>query len=434
MPPQPQQSEAPQTEAPANTPLELPPNIAGLPTYEAVSFIRQVLHNTVLVSVPGGWGNNNEEGRTLITYSPVNDSGAISPSAGTLSLSFFPAEGKNETEAYDEYQRNIAGMSVTTSMDSQDIIAAEMSARKLDFTMNVGANIYTCEAVCFAYEDMIYAIELMQGQESKYDYFPAYGQIVGSAEVGTPESIEAALSEQNQPVTEPASVQPQETEQVSEPAPGPAPGPEEEVGFPGDIGSFQYQIGGHTYQFPTAVRDIAQEDISLDRSLTIAYDFRSDADMTEGVWTEIANTQIFYFENSLYKEMAGVTNLTGNPASMDDCMLTALIDTQGDNISITLPGDVKVGGKEEDILRGFPAFSQLEFDGNTGYRKNELMAARNVRDDGCHGYVLIRNDAPYYSAVSIICDNGVIREISFECIGSAREAEFNVFLDEGEET
>ena len=426
--PQTEAPAAPQTEAPANTPLELPPNTAGLPTYEAASFIREILHNTVLVDVPGGWGNNNEEGRTLITYSPVNDSGAISPSAGTLSLSFFPTEGKDGPQAYDEYQRNIASMSVTTSMEAQDITAAELSARKLDFTMNVGANIYTCEVVCFAYEDMMYAIELMQGHESEYDYFPAYGQIVGSAEVGTPESIEAAINAQNQPQTEaPAPEQPTEpaTEQTQEPAPSP-----EEVQFPGDMGSFQYQINGHTYQFPTAVRDLAQEDISLDRSLTIAYDLRSDADMTEGKWTEIANTQIFYFENSLYKEMAGVTNLTGSPAAMDDCMLTALIDTQGDNINITLPGDVRVGGKEEDILRGFPAFSQLEMNGNSGFRGNELMAACNVRDDGCHGYVLVSNDAPYYSAVSIICDNGVIREISFECIGSAREADANIFLDE----
>ena len=73
---------------------------------------------------------------------------------------------------------------------------------------------------------------------------------------------------------------------------------------------------------------------------------------------------------------------------------------------------------------------QLEMNGNSGFRGNELMAACNVRDDGCHGYVLVSNDAPYYSAVSIICDNGVIREISFECIGSAREADANIFLDE----
>ena len=68
----------------------------------------------------------------------------------------------------------------------------------------------------------------------------------------------------------------------------------------------------------------------------------------------------------------------------------------------------------------------MPMDGTAVFIGNELLYACNVRDDGCNGYVLVRNDEPYYSAVSIICDNGVICEISFECLGSVRA--YGVFL------
>ena len=61
-------------------------------------------------------------------------------------------------------------------------------------------------------------------------------------------------------------------------------------------------------------------------------------------------------------------------------------------------------------------------DGTAGFRGNELLYACNTRSDGSFGYVIIKNDAPYYSSLSIICENGRIIEISFECIGSRRAA------------
>ena len=50
----------------------------------------------------------------------------------------------------------------------------------------------------------------------------------------------------------------------------------------------------------------------------------------------------------------------------------------------------------------------------------EFIYGSNTRSDGTFGYLLIKNDAPYYSSLSIICENGNVREISFECIGNIR--------------
>ena len=449
------------------------PQFPGLADYEVSAFIQAILHDCVLVDVPRDWGNNYQPDRAMATYSPVNASGAISPLAGTLSVSYVPLDGEEDALAYDTYQRNVASMSVVTSLTAEDVEVAGVTARKMDFIMCVGANLFTCEAVCFAHDNILYVIELMQGQESDQNYFPAYQHSVSSAQVAGTEAVaearralEEALaqtgstgdtetqpaSEAPQPVTEtpqpatetpqpatealqPATDTPQPVTETPQPAtetPQPAtetpPPADSEVEFKGDMGDFLYRINGHTYAFPTAVRDLRTEDLPLDHSLTMSYDLHTDADMEGGTWTEISNTEYFYFENSLYKEMAGVTNLTGSPAPMDDCMLTALIDTKGSRVDVTLPGDVRVGGAESDILRGFPAFSQVEMNGNSAFRGNELLCACNVRDDGCHGYVLIRNDAPYYSAVSIICENGVIREISFECLGDVRAD--GIFLED----
>ena len=470
------------------------PQFPGLADYEVSAFIQAILHDCVLVDVPLDWGNNYQPDRAMATYSPVNASGAISPLAGTLSVSYVPLDGEDDAQAYDTYQRNVASMSVVTSLTAEDVEVAGITARKMDFIMCVGANLFTCEAVCFAHDNTLYVIELMQGQESDQNYFPAYQHSVSSAQVADAEAVEEArrtleealaqtgstgdtetqpATETPQPATEapqPATENPQpateapqpatETPQLATEAPQPAtevpqpvteapqpatevpqpatetpqpatevPQPaDSEVEFKGDMGDFLYRINGHTYAFPTEVRSLRAEDLPLDHSLMMSYDLRTDADMGDETWTEISNTEFFYFENSLYKEMAGVTNLTGSPAAMDDCMLTALIDTKGSRVDVTLPGDVRVGGAESDILRGFPAFSQVEMNGNSAFRGNELLCACNVRDDGCHGYVLIRNDAPYYSAVSIICENGVIREISFECLGDVRAD--GIFLED----
>ena len=466
---------------------EEPPQFrAGdLPFFEVTAFIPAILQNSVLVDVPGDWGNN-ASGRALTSYSPVNGSGAISPAAGTLSLSYFPTEGESDNDAFSTYIRNIENMSVTTALTFEDISMENLPARKIDFTMNVGAHQFTCETVCFAHEGTIYSIELMQGPQTSYDYFPVYRQVANSAEIGNEQSISAALerirrTEEGEPEATAAVSETQQTEttavQVTETRPAETAvvqvtetQPEETTAvqvtetqpaetaavqitetqpaettavqetepplaetvdnnpFPGDIGTFRYQLKGHVYQFPTSVGELTEGDLPLNRTLDIPYDFRSDADLARTPWTEIVNTQYYYFENALYKEMAAVTNLTGDRAPMTDCVLTALIDTQGEYVDILLPGGVHVGSAESDILKGFPEFSGMALDGYAAFRGNELLYACNVRDDGCNGYVLIRNDAPYYSAVSIICENQVVKEISFECLGSVRAQ--GVFLDE----
>lgn len=397
----------------------------GLPVYETADFSTAIVQDVVLVDVPASWGNN-ESGRALTSYSPVNDSGAISPTAGTLTISYFPAEGQSDAEAFDAYTKNIASMSVTTSWSYEDLSVTALSARKIDFTMSVGANQFNCETVCFAYDGSIYTIELMQGQRTQYDYFPVYHRVVNSAEIGSDESVRAVREQiesgrvEREPEGE--AVEPSQPSEPEHTLPIEPSQPDEGTSsqMAGDIGSFQYAINGHVYQFPTPVRELAEGDLPLARDAMIPYDLSSDADMAGSAWTEIVNTQYYYFENALHKEMAGVTNLSGYPQSMLDCTLTALIDTEGDYVDVVLPGGVCVGGSERDILRGFPEFEGRALDGLAGFRDNELLYACNVRDDGCNGYVLIRNDAPFYSAVSIICEGGVIREISFECLGSVR--------------
>lgn len=475
----------------------------GLPVYQVTSFIKTILQESVLVDVPGDWGNN-ASGRALTSYSPVNGSGAISPAAGTLTLSYFPMEGTDVDAAFDTYEKNIADMSVTMDLNSEDATTADLPARKIEFVMSVGANQFTCETVCFAHEQTIYAIELMQGQQTAYDYFPTYHQVVDSAKVGSKEEISeiSSLIDSGQQMTEPVvqtesdiqtdSVEQTESNVQTEPVvqtesdvqtepvkqtesdiqtepvvqtesdvqaepveqtesdiqTEPVEQTESDVqtepvvqtettvqtesdaqtgtSLPADIGTFMYELNGKPYQFPTRVCDLAEGALPLDLQLTLPYDFSSDADMAGGSWTEIVNTQYYYFENALHKEMAGVTNMNGYPVAMSEGVLTALIDTQGDYVKVTLPGGIQVGSSEADILKGFPEFAAIPMDGTASFRGNELLYARNVRDDGCNGYVLIRNDAPYYSAVSIICENSVIKEISFECLGSVRAA--GVFL------
>lgn len=411
----------------------------GIPVYETDFFLPAIMQEQVLVDVPGSWGNN-ESGRSLTSYSPVNGSGAISPAAGTLSISYFPMEGRDAEESFDIYEENIGSMSVTTGLESMGVTAADLPARKIAFTMSVGANQFTCETVCFAHEGSIYAIELLQGQQTQFDYFPMYDIVVGSAEVGTEERIAQARAEkeaaENGEIEMTESGEPTELPETEE-APEPETFPEEpetqsvtempetegSSAFQGnvsDMGTFQYALNDRVYQFPTPVQELDASVLQLDRQLTLPYEFTSDADMEGGKWTEIVNTQYYYFQNALYKEMAGVTNMSGHPVPMTEGILTALIDTQGTYIDICLPGGVTVGSQESDILRGFPEFEQIPMDGTAFFRGNELLYARNVRDDGCNGYALIRNDAPYYSALTIICESGVIREISFECLGSVR--------------
>ena len=394
---------------------------ANLPAFEVPEFLQTQIPVSVFVDVPGDWGNNAASGRSLISYSPVNGSGAISPRAGTLTISYFDMGADEPDSAFSNYEKSISDMSVTSDMQSEDISSANLPARKLNFQMNVGANQFACETVCFIYEDTVYAFELMQGQLSAYNYFPVFNQVVQSAEIAGGEAVietEAPMVEPEVPVeTEAPSVEPEVPAETEAPAaePGTPQAPEG-----GDISSFQYELNGHTYQFPTPMSEIAPEDIQLDRQIRLPYDISSDADMESGSWTEIINTQYFYFENSLYKEMTGITNMTGYDTVLSEGILTALIDTNGTYLNVVLPGNVHVGSSEADILKGFPAFAGKQLDGVATFVGNDYLYACNVRDDGCNGYAIVRNDDPFYSAVTIICENSVIKEISFECIGAER--------------
>ena len=433
---------------------------ANLPAFEVPEFLQTQIPVSVFVDVPGDWGNNAASGRSLISYSPVNGSGAISPRAGTLTISYFDMGADEPDSAFSNYEKSISDMSVTSDMQSEDISSANLPARKLNFQMNVGANQFACETVCFIYEDTVYAFELMQGQLSAYNYFPVFNQVVQSAEIAGGEAVieteapmvepevpvetEAPVVESEVPVetdapvvesevpveTEAPMVEPEVPVETEAPAvepevPAETEAPAAEPGTPqapegGDISSFQYELNGHTYQFPTPMREIAPEDIQLDRQIRLPYDISSDADMESGSWTEIINTQYFYFENSLYKEMTGITNMTGYDTVLSEGILTALIDTNGTYLNVVLPGNVHVGSSEADILKGFPAFAGKQLDGVATFVGNDYLYACNVRDDGCNGYAIVRNDDPFYSAVTIICENSVIKEISFECIGAER--------------
>ncbi len=459
---------------------------ANLPAFEVPEFLQTQIPVSVFVDVPGDWGNNAASGRSLISYSPVNGSGAISPKAGTLTISYFDMGADEPESAFSNYEKSISDMSVTSDMQSEDISSANLPAIKLNFQMNVGANQFACETVCFIYEDTVYAFELMQGQLSAYNYFPVFNQVVQSAEIAgggavieteepavepeVPVETEAPVVETEVPVeteapavepevpveteapavepevpaeTEAPAVEPEAPAETEAPAVEPevpaeteAPAVEPEVPAEteaptaepetlqapegGDISSFQYELNGHSYQFPTPMSEIAPEDIQLDRQIRLPYDISSDADMEFGSWTEIINTQYFYFENSLYKEMTGITNMTGYDTVLSEGILTALIDTNGTYLNVVLPGDVHVGSSEADILKGFPAFAGKQLDGVATFVGNDYLYACNVRDDGCNGYAIVRNDDPFYSAVTIICENSVIKEISFECIGAER--------------
>ena len=372
----------------------------------------------------------------------MNGSGAISPKAGTLTISYFDMGADEPDSAFSNYEKSISDMSVTSDMQSEDISSANLPARKLNFQMNVGANQFACETVCFIYEDTVYAFELMQGQLSAYNYFPVFNQVMVEPEVPVeteapvvesevPVETEAPVVESEVPVeTEVPVVEPEVPVETEAPAvepevPAETEAPAAEPGTPqapegGDISSFQYELNGHTYQFPTPMSEIAPEDIQLDRQIRLPYDISSDADMESGSWTEIINTQYFYFENSLYKEMTGITNMTGYDTVLSEGILTALIDTNGTYLNVVLPGDVHVGSSEADILKGFPAFAGKQLDGVATFVGNDYLYACNVRDDGCNGYAIVRNDDPFYSAVTIICENSVIKEISFECIAAER--------------
>lgn len=420
-----------------------------LPIYEVQAFIETIFKEPVILEVPENWGNN-ASGRAVTSFSSVNKSGAISPAGGTLTISYFEPNGNTEKEALNQYENDMASLSMVSGFSAEEITVAGITGSKMDFLMNAGANSYTCETVAFVYNDLVYSIEILQGKQTEYDFYPMFCNVLSSTEVAADSKIAQIL---NGETTEPNDVDEliaeisgddtMESDMAQKPdaeisgdnttESNMVDKTDTEVQLDGiqnnsDIGTFMYELNGHVYEFPTRVSNIQDGDIPLQRNEIIPYDFSSDADMMEGRWTEIINTQYYCFDSDGYKEMAGVTNLDGRPSAMNDCMLTSLVDTNGSKVNITLPGDIQVGDPESAIYNGFPEFNGMALDGNAAFRANELLYACNVRDDGCDGYVLIKNDDPYYSAVSIICENNIIKEICYECIGSVRAE--GVFLEE----
>ena len=426
--PQPETQPAPQPETqPAPQPETQPApqpetefhreNTSSLPEYVAEGYVTKELTKKVQINVPKGWGNNASE-RALTSYSPVNKSGAINPGAGTLTTTHFEKGPEEDKAACASYEKSISAMSVTANLTSMEARAAGLPASRIRYTMNIGSNRFDCEVICFAYEENVYAVELMQGSKSKYDYFHVFDEVVDSIRVGdnlppVPETEPEPQREIGQPEPQPEIGQPQ-----PQPQPQSAPQPETAV-VTGDLADFNYAINGHQYPFPTSVSAIISGDLPIDMSAVVPYQFKPDTDIG-GLWTEIANTEYFCFENTLYKEMAGITNMSGADQPASQGTVTALIDTQGDQLRVTLPGGITIGSPESAILNAFPEFASIPKDGTAGFRGNEILYACNTRSDGSFGYVLIRNDAPYYSTLSIICENAQVVEISFECIGGRR--------------
>ncbi len=403
----------PEEPAPAPEEVEPPPvNADGLPIYQVEEYQEKEITSDVTAEIPASWGNNASD-RALTTYSPVNDSGSISPDAGTLSTNYFLQQNGENTNM-DEYAQGIASMSVTANMEMEEEEFQGFPSRRLHYQMNVGANTYDCEVLCFSYDQDMYSFEMMQGGKASFDYFPVLDHVVQSVKLGSAPP-EPAVTE------EPAPEEPEDTEEDLADLQASWDDLFQDID---DLSSFVYIINGKKLAFPTAVSDLAPGDLPINLSAELPYEQAQDA----GQDSYLANTQLYNYESGFYKELAGVTNTKGQPSPILDGILTALIDTRGDSISISLPGGLKVGSEESEIAAAFPPFSQVSADGVAGLYGEDILYAVNVRDDGCMGYALIRNDAPYFSALSIICEEGKIIEISFECLGYERTAQTREIL------
>ena len=383
------------------------------------------LNGTVAIQVPSGWGGSS--GGAFTSYSPVNQSGALSPSAGTLTTSWFSDSEHDAASALSAYEDGIRKLKYTSDVQSEPTKAANLDASRISFRMTVGTNEFTCKVVCFSYMNAVYAVELDQGSNSADDYFPVFENVVSSMKIldGTwdPSAIPTP-----EPEPSPETDSRPETESQPQPATDSRPEPESQPetesqpgtvpGFSGDLGAFEYASNGQVYSFPTQASDLSPDALPVSLTMTLSYN------QNPGTTDALANTEYFTFENLAGRELVGITNLTGQNAPASEGVITALQDTGGSYISLELPGGLKVGADESAVLASFPAFGNIQKDGVAGLIENDFIYAANIRDDGCTGYVLIKNDAPFYSTVSIICENGNVREICFECLGSAAEGIF----------
>ena len=386
------------------------------------------LNETVAVQVPSAWGNNVGASEKMVSYSPANQSGATDPHSSTLSTIWYDTD-MPENAILEEYVDNIRKQDFFSDVEAQPFTVAGQEGLSISYTMDVGTNSFQCRSACFVYGNILYSVEMCQGVKSTQDYFPVFQDVVGSeaimdgdwdmeTPVPEPEPVPAPEPEPV-PAPEPEPVPAPEPEPVPAPEPEPVPAPEPEpvpqfVSPGGDLGDFTYTINGHTYEFPTAISDLAHGDLKVDMTLEL-----SAEDDSSAAGSELVNTLYFVLNNFPARELIGVTNLTGANAPMSSGILTALVDTTADTVNVELPGGLKIGSPEASIPQAFPEFKDLPMDGVAEFRGKELLYACNVRDDGCDGYVIIRSDAPYCSALSIICEKGVIREINFQCLGTS---------------
>ena len=369
------------------------------------------LNNTVALQVPSGWGNNLGASDEMVSYSPANHSGATDPGSSTLSTIWYSTENA-DSSILDEYIDNIRKEDIFSEVQSEPSIVAGQEGVALSYVMNVGTNSFSCKSSCFVYEGNLYTVEMYQGAKSREDYFPVYENVISSEaimagswnmEPAQPDAAPTAAPQNTTPTVPTSAPNNEVTTVPASPSPS----------SPGDLGDFSYAINGHTYNFPTSVSDLAPDDLDLDRTLELSYEV--DPARTGD---ELINTLYFVLAHFPSRELAGVTNLTGAISPMADGLLTALVDTQASAVSLELPGGLRIGSPESDLCAAFPEFEGRALDGLAGFRGNELLYACNVREDGCNGYVIIRNDAPYCSALSIICEAGLIREINFQCLGA----------------
>lgn len=399
----------------------------GLPEYVSEDFLWKLLSENASLQVPENW-YSNDSGASLVNYSDVSESGHISPAGGTLTTNYYAAEaGNDESAAIEEYADNLSKMKMVSDFRQEDLTLAGLPARHMIYSMAAGANDFTCDSLCVDYNGTVYSVQVTQGAKSSFDYFPMFDNAVNSLTFGEEavNLVKQQETEAPQPQTEtskPETEMPQpQTETTKPETEMPQPQTEALADAAADgLASFTYSIDGTAYSFPTNVSDLTQASAWMDLNAEIEYKLKADANLG-GLWTEISNTEYIFLTSTLYQEMIGVTNMSERDITMKEGIVTTLVDTEGDSLSLTLPGEVKVGASEETVGAAYPAFDQLEWDGNAGFiGDREMIFAKNIRDDGCRGYAFVRGDAPYYSALTIICENGIIREICFECLGSKK--------------